>query len=687
MLATSPLNLISEHLALIVGGLIVLVGLLGVGLKDVLRFSPRRVRAIASVCFRQSIRRRVLWITPLVILGVIIVSQFQRPIDGQDAVRQTTGYCLFATGMLVALVIIVLACTNLPREIDSRVMYTVATKPVTRLEIILGKIVGFASVSGCILLIMGAFTAGYLHWQDWRSRLEIKRELGAGDAPARATLAYYAREGTLHARKLGAPRTLNIYAHRPKDANDRWMPGGSDRDSSEIRVKFLINPAEIPAPTPSPDGKPVGAIYVHLVVTARPGKPPASAATTQPKRKYFPMVSFELLNAQSEALVTWPQMNGRADEKTRPRVRAVKDQDFIWRAEENSGRKELYLPIEREFVEKWLTEGDVPTEVYVKMGGSSGYDYRLEGMELIDRPVNPRLQWLPLKNPVTGQAWVDYGGRRAQSGQQLKGTQDEDSWVAMYEFRDLPAGSGRKSYPVELRSIIEMGGDRDFEYNVVTLEFENLKTGYNSELIELYPESNRPAYVEVPGNAVEGGNFNVYVRMKTGGWLTLREGRFSTLRLVLADEPFVWNLLKSLTILWLMSLLISIVAIFCSTFLSWPIAVVLTLVILSGRWGTEQLSDMLRPGIGNQIVTDMFRGAGARTARVVSQSVEALTQGLNMTASVLPELSRFAAIEDIQAGISIDWRTMLSALEVAVGFGLPLIVLSYVFLRYKEVAP
>ena len=39
---------------------IVLVGLLGIGLRDLLRLSPRRVGAIASVCFRQSIRRRVL---------------------------------------------------------------------------------------------------------------------------------------------------------------------------------------------------------------------------------------------------------------------------------------------------------------------------------------------------------------------------------------------------------------------------------------------------------------------------------------------------------------------------------------------------------------------------------------------------------------------------------------------------
>ncbi len=81
---------ISTNIALIVLVGIVLVGLLGVGLKDVLRFSVTRAWAISGVCFQQSIRRRVLWLTPLVILGVLTVAQFQKPIDPQDAVRQTT---------------------------------------------------------------------------------------------------------------------------------------------------------------------------------------------------------------------------------------------------------------------------------------------------------------------------------------------------------------------------------------------------------------------------------------------------------------------------------------------------------------------------------------------------------------------------------------------------------------------
>src|SRR5207237_9135617 len=156
--------------------------------------SAKRIWAISSVCFAESYRRKVLLITPLAIVGVIIVSQLQKPIDEQDAIRETIKCCLFATGLLVTITAIILACTNLPREIDNRVIYTVVTKPTTRLEIVLGKILGFARVSALILLIMGLFSFGYLHWRARRFESGIRDRLntaGEVDQVSRATLAYY----------------------------------------------------------------------------------------------------------------------------------------------------------------------------------------------------------------------------------------------------------------------------------------------------------------------------------------------------------------------------------------------------------------------------------------------------------------------------------------------------------------
>src|SRR4051812_23714398 len=164
----------------------------GVGFGDLLKLSFRRIWAISGVCFDESIRRRILWITPLAILGVIIVSQLQKPIDEQDAIRQTTKFSLFATGLLVTVTAVILACTNLPKEIETRVIYTIVTKPTTRLEIVVGKVIGFAKVSLTILLIMGVFTWGYLGLRAWNMRREISQRLqnGAVDASMRPTYEY-----------------------------------------------------------------------------------------------------------------------------------------------------------------------------------------------------------------------------------------------------------------------------------------------------------------------------------------------------------------------------------------------------------------------------------------------------------------------------------------------------------------
>jgi hypothetical protein len=668
VIAELPLpTFISENLALIVLVGIILVGLLGIGLKDVLRFSIIRAWAISSVCFRQSIRRRVLWLTPLVILGVLTVSQFQKPVDPQDAVRQTTAYCLFATGLLVAIVTIILACTNLPQEIENRVIYTVATKPTTRLEIVVGKVIGFVRVSFWILVIMGLFTWGYLRMRDWRLRSAISAQLaeGAIDPISKPTLEYYRDKGTLHARELVVPNRLAVYSHEPANADDRWAAGGSE---GEMLVPFLLDRSRVPPPAVTTQQRTAigpGLIGqssdIQLVVKVKaqavPEAAPTTAPTTNPAAgKRAPAVMVDFRNSFFESVFTSAALELTAGQA-----------------------KELQIPISYEQLEKLLPTME-PRPVYVTvLGTTDGYEYSVTRNDLrIDMPGQPAA--LP-----TGD--VLFAGRLGQFGQQLKGAAHG---VGVLDFRDdqLPA---RNSYSFELRVGIEQARnedapDQDYATKVV-LDFFNRTTGARFSK-ELWPESNRPVYFEIPSTAVVGGQFDVVVKMRTPGWMGLRpSGPMASLKLVRNDQGFAWNLLKSLLILWLMSLLVTIISIFCSTFLSWPIAVVLTLVIIFGRWGAVQLGDVTDAGFGRRVAEDMFKGSNAATYRTVSESVDALVKMLGLVSSVLPDVSQFAAVEHIQQGVAVPPAAILASLQVALGFGIPLLVLAYVFLKYKEVAP
>jgi hypothetical protein len=267
---------------------IVVVGLLVFGLKDLLRFSVARTWAISSVCFAESIRKRTLWVTPLAIVGVIIVSQFQKPVDELDAIRQTTKFCLFATGMLVTLTAILLACTNLPKEIENRVIFTIVTKPTTRLEIVLGKVLGFARVSGAILLIMGLFTFGYLHLRAYGMQREIRQRLADGkvEEAIRPTFEHYATAGLLNAKEYYTASDLGFFSRVPElNSPMRW--------TSAAASQMVLIPLEIPTallPESPEDAQASGASIQVLVdmkaeKTCGETKTEDAQATTKPRSK------------------------------------------------------------------------------------------------------------------------------------------------------------------------------------------------------------------------------------------------------------------------------------------------------------------------------------------------------------------------------------------------------------------
>jgi hypothetical protein len=114
--------------------------------------------------------------------------------------------------------------------------------------------------------------------------------------------------------------------------------------------------------------------------------------------------------------------------------------------------------------------------------------------------------------------------------------------------------------------------------------------------------------------------------------------------------------------------------------------VVLTVVILLGHWGVEQLGDATGSGIGQEVTQGM--GLDDPTAaRIVRTSVGALTSALNFVSTFLPDLSKFSATEHIEKGVSIPASAVGEAGWVLFGYGVPMTLLAYLILRKKEVAP
>jgi ABC-type transport system involved in multi-copper enzyme maturation permease subunit len=721
LILAALLEFLSHQVGWILFVVAVLVGV-GVGAADMGRFRWRRVSAVSEVVIIEAWRRKIWLVTPIAFLGVVVVSQLQKSYDEQDAIRQTIKFCVFATGLVVAMTTIILACTNLPREIENRVIYTVATKPTTRLEIVLGKVWGFAKVSFLILLIMGTLTWGYMSLREWNLRKAIATRLSGSDVSTAAssdTLKYYRDAGLLFAKKQEEPDALQIFARLPEETGPRrYFFGGGE---GTVQVGFDIDAGAITPPgsdKPAPDGLLVAAMvgYVKKGATTQPAAtapaPAATAATAAAQATtqaattgpttvpyYGPFVMSPEQRAKIMAGVTGPALEPTigidlvdANHETVGGATPIGPVKVIELTNRNG------LSQVQALISPKLTETLKSGRYYIRVTGQSDVEYYVdlqatpEPVKLIVAQANGQLAEIqPIRNPrdETQPAVPIFGTRSGSFGEQLRGGKDHAP-TAVYRFRDAAVRARDGKAPLEFRAGIERSGSdapEDFagptEVAVRVKKIGGKPDDAAAEQV-IRPESNRPIVFTVPADIVADGNFDVQMRTLTAGdFVGLKP---NSLVLVTATQPFAWNLLKSMLILWLMSILITTIAIFTSTFLSWPIAVVFTLVILLGHWGVEQLGDALQPGIGAQVVTDMGIKDPAK-AKAFQASIEKLSWALNAFSSILPDISKYAAVEDIERGISIPWVKMREALGVTLGFGLPLVLLSYVVLKNKEVAP
>jgi len=675
--------------------LVIVVLALVFGSKDIARFSGQRIWAISSVCFSESIRRRVLWITPLAILGVMVVSQLQRPIDEQDAIRQTTKFCLFTTGLVVVIVAILLACTSLPKEIENRVIFTIVTKPTTRLEIVLGKTLGFARVAAAILLIMGLFSSVYLTFRGWSLQRGINErlEIGAVDPISRPTLEHYRDAGLLNAKTFAGAADMQFYARLPEFGSGRRY--ANSNGDGQILVPFHLTPDMFPV------GANQGAEFAMRfectvgVVKSPEFKEPATQPTTRAitlptpllastrptavQQSLPPVAVAGILDSDEIVMISTPELAGST-----PIPLNV------------DGETTFTIDVKEPIIQKLFTASQNPQtqNIYLSLAGSEpGYFYYVNAqpaaIQTIMRNGNaPVAQRTILPADASGApAQAVYRGGYSRYGQQLRGS-DKVGTVAVYHFHNANPVDTTGPVNFEMRLGIERSGtenvDESESITNLQLQIRNGATGKLSDPLIVQPETNRTAFVTFPADSVTGGDFELIIRCVTP--MHSVGLRSEGLVMVVNSGHFYFNLFKSLLIFWLLAVLVVAAAIFCSTFVSWPIAVVLCIVLLLGKWGVDQLGDATRPGIGAAVTTD----AGIRDprgARVLSGSVEVLTQFLNALSTVLPDISQFPATEDIERGVSIPPIKLWQAFRETMAFGIPLLLFGYVIFKNKEVAP
>ena len=206
------------------GGIKLFVSGLMSYLDDLGSLSPRRILAIASLTCKEAVRRKALLI--FVVFAVLLmfagwfISDANERAELQVNVHIT--FVLRTIAWLILPAVIFLSCWGIPEDIRLRSMHTVVTKPARRLEIVLGRMIGFGSVTLLVLGVMGVI--GYVWIQ--RQIPDSVRDRLTCRVPVFGTLFFLDAEGQ--------PARTGI------NVGDTWMYRSFVQGNSRARALHTI---------------------------------------------------------------------------------------------------------------------------------------------------------------------------------------------------------------------------------------------------------------------------------------------------------------------------------------------------------------------------------------------------------------------------------------------------------------
>ncbi len=121
--------------------------------SDFLSASFRRTMAMARLAVKESVRGRVV-VVFVVFAIVLMYARWFLDRSPDNPSRLYISFVVTATNYLVLVMALFISAMSLPADIKNRTIYTVVTKPVRALEIVLGRILGFSFVASVILAVM-----------------------------------------------------------------------------------------------------------------------------------------------------------------------------------------------------------------------------------------------------------------------------------------------------------------------------------------------------------------------------------------------------------------------------------------------------------------------------------------------------------------------------------------------------
>ena len=123
------------------------------------------------------------WVVITVFLVILAFTHwFLQPPRPAEMGRLYVGTLTLLCSLLLTVMVTILTPLSLPQDIQHQTIYTVVSKPVRRLELIWGRMLGFMAIVTVLVLVFGGISLLYL-WRTVGGTIDGDR--GAGDQGGR----------------------------------------------------------------------------------------------------------------------------------------------------------------------------------------------------------------------------------------------------------------------------------------------------------------------------------------------------------------------------------------------------------------------------------------------------------------------------------------------------------------------
>ena len=201
----------------------------------------RRIWAIARLSIQEAVRRRVLYVLLLFLIPFLFAGWYLSTAE-EAQLRILVSFTNTVMGWLLLPMVLFVAAMSIPKDLESRTIQTVVTKPVRRLELIVGRVLGFMVVFTFVIAIMGGISLAYIYSQvtdkvledQWTARVPV---YASPPQPNAASFAFV-KQGAYSEVGTNVGREWGYRSHIEGDTSDeaRWfftfdpaLFAGSDR--------------------------------------------------------------------------------------------------------------------------------------------------------------------------------------------------------------------------------------------------------------------------------------------------------------------------------------------------------------------------------------------------------------------------------------------------------------------------